>query len=101
MPQARRGWAGPLLAHLVTVARRQGIRGFTAEVLRENKSMQAVLHAPACKVKSQLASNVCSFVLDVDQTHTVESGGSRRPSTQLSTLRPMEVSKTAPMVSPS
>ena len=65
------GWQGRgigsfLLAHLIKVARRQGIRGFTAEVLRENKAMQAVFHASECKVRSRLAGNVYSFVLDFD-----------------------------------
>ncbi|MCP3997241.1 MAG: GNAT family N-acetyltransferase, partial [bacterium] len=61
-----RGIGKFLLAHLIKVARRQGIRGFTAEVLRENKAMQSVFHASECKVKSRLAGNVYSFELDFD-----------------------------------
>ncbi len=59
-----RGIGSFLLAHLIKIARRQGIRGFTAEVLRENKAMQAVFHASECKVRSRLAGNVYSFELD-------------------------------------
>ncbi len=61
-----RGIGTFLLAHLIKVARRQGIRGFTAEVLRENKAMQAVFNASGCKVKSRLAGNAYSYVLDFD-----------------------------------
>ena len=61
-----RGIGTFLLAHLIKVARRQGIRGFTAEVLRENKAMQAVFDKSECKTKSRLAGNVYSYVLDFD-----------------------------------
>ncbi len=61
-----RGVGKFLLSHLIKVARRQGIRGFTAEVLRENKAMQSVFHRSECKVKSRLAGNVYSFELDFD-----------------------------------
>ncbi len=65
------GWQGRgigkfLLAHLIKIARRQGIRGFTAEVLRENKAMQSVFHRSECRVRSRLAGNVYSFQLDFD-----------------------------------
>ena len=44
--------------HLIRIARRNGIRGFTAEVLRENKAMQAVINKSNCKVSSALSGNV-------------------------------------------
>ncbi len=37
-----------LLKHLMRIARRNGIRGFTAEVLTENKPMQAVINKSNC-----------------------------------------------------
>ncbi len=50
-----------LLKHLVRVARRNGIRGFTAEVLTDNKPMQAVIAKSNCKIRSTLTGNVCSY----------------------------------------
>ena len=53
-----------LFSHLIKIARRNGIRGFTAEVLRENKAMQAVFDKSECKTRSRLAGNVYSYELD-------------------------------------
>jgi N-acetylglutamate synthase-like GNAT family acetyltransferase len=55
-----------LLKHLMRVARRNGIRGFTAEVLTDNKSMQAVINKSNCKIKSKLAGNVHSYEMDFE-----------------------------------
>ena len=55
-----------LLSHLVKIARRNGIRGFTAEVLRENKAMQAVFNKSECKTQSRLGGNVYSYELDFE-----------------------------------
>lgn len=59
-----RGIGTFLLKHLIQIARRDGIAGFTAEVLQENKAMQAVFNKSGCKVKSVLEGGVYSFVLD-------------------------------------
>lgn len=61
-----RGIGTFLTADLIKVARRQGIRGFTAEVLRENRAMQAVFDASGLKVKSRLAGNVYSYELEFE-----------------------------------
>jgi len=53
-----------MLRHLTGVAKRQGIAGFTAEVLQDNKAMQAVFGKSDCKVTSQLGEGVYSYVLD-------------------------------------
>jgi GNAT superfamily N-acetyltransferase len=53
-----------LLRHLTTIARRNGISGFTAEVLRENKAMQKVLHKSEGKITSSLKQDVHSFRID-------------------------------------
>ncbi|OGV59995.1 MAG: 4-hydroxybutyrate CoA-transferase [Lentisphaerae bacterium RIFOXYA12_FULL_48_11] len=53
-----------LLKHLSTIARRNGISGFTAEVLRENKAMQKVLHKSEGKITSSLKQDVHSFRID-------------------------------------
>ncbi len=47
-------------------ARRNGIRGFTAEVLTDNKSMQAVINKSNCKIKSRLGGNVYSYEMDFE-----------------------------------
>ncbi|UCG56933.1 MAG: GNAT family N-acetyltransferase [Phycisphaerales bacterium] len=55
-----------LLTYLITIAKRNGIAGFTAEVLVANKAMQAVLHKSGCKVRSSVEGRVCSYELDFD-----------------------------------
>jgi len=50
-----------LLKHLMRTARRNGIRGFTAEVLVENKPMQAVINKSNTKVSSKVGTGVVSF----------------------------------------
>ena len=53
-----------LLEMLITSAKRNGIGGFTAEVLKDNRVMQAVFHKSGCKVSSHLEGNVQHFDLD-------------------------------------
>jgi len=55
-----------LLKQLMRIARRNGIRGFTAEVLTENKPMMAVIDKSNCKVSSKLAGNVYSYEMDFE-----------------------------------
>jgi len=59
-----RGIGSYLLRQLIQVAKRYGIAGFTAEVLRQNKAMQAVFHGADCRVKSRLEEGVYLFDLD-------------------------------------
>ena len=59
-----RGIGSFLLRTLTTIARRNGIGGFTAEVLRENRAMQAVFNKSGLKVKSRVNGNVFHFDLD-------------------------------------
>ena len=61
-----RGIGTFLLKYLITIARRAGIAGFTAEVLRENKRMQAVFNHSSCKVQSNLGDDAYSFQLDFE-----------------------------------
>ena len=58
-----RGIGTFMLNLLTTIAKRNGISGFTAEVLRENKAMQKVFHKSDCQVKYQLNEGVYSFEL--------------------------------------
>ncbi|MBW1801010.1 MAG: GNAT family N-acetyltransferase [Deltaproteobacteria bacterium] len=59
-----RGIATFLFRYLITIARRNGIRGFTAEVLADNRSMHAVLHKGDCNIKSILHDGIISYELD-------------------------------------
>ena len=59
-----RGIGKFLLRYLTTVARRNGISGFTAEVLRENKAMQYVMQNSGLNVRSHLSEGVYHFDLD-------------------------------------
>ncbi len=58
-----RGIGTFLLNSLINIARRNGISGFTAEVLKENKAMQAVFNKSHCRVKSHVSEGVVSFEL--------------------------------------
>ncbi len=58
-----RGIGTFLLRFLITIARRNGISGFTAEVIKENKAMQAVFRKSQCQVKSELNEGVYHFEL--------------------------------------
>ncbi|RME94266.1 MAG: GNAT family N-acetyltransferase [Verrucomicrobia bacterium] len=55
-----------LLQYLIRIARRNGIRGFTAEVLAENKAMQAVFNKSNCRIHSQISGNVVSYRLEFE-----------------------------------
>ena len=59
-----RGIGTFLLRYLTSIAKGQGISGFTAEVLRANKPMQAVFNKSECKVSTKLEGNVYSYRLD-------------------------------------
>jgi len=59
-----RGIGSFLLRHLITIAKRNGIAGFTAEVLRDNKAMQNVFQKSGCTVRSQLKEDVYYYELD-------------------------------------
>lgn len=52
-----------LVNYLMQIARRNGIDGFTAEVLVENKAMQKIFNRSNCKVKTTLNGNVYSYEL--------------------------------------
>ncbi len=62
-----RGIGSFLLRYLVQIARRNGIAGFTAEVLRQNKAMQFVFNDKSqCMVNSHMEEGVFCFELDFD-----------------------------------
>ncbi len=53
-----------LFRHLATIAKRNGISGFTAEVLRGNKRMQDIFNHSEYKVIAKLSDDVFSFRID-------------------------------------
>ncbi|MGD8413513.1 MAG: GNAT family N-acetyltransferase [Candidatus Latescibacterota bacterium] len=55
-----------LLETLSQIAKRNGIHGFTAEVLADNKAMQAVFNHSRLKVNSELQERVYSYTLDFE-----------------------------------
>jgi GNAT superfamily N-acetyltransferase len=55
-----------LFKYLASIARRQGIAGFTAEVLKDNKPMLAILNNGGFKVRSALHEDVYSVSLDFE-----------------------------------
>jgi len=59
-----RGLGSFLLKHLSMIAKRNGIRGFTAEVLRTNRAMQSVFNRSEMKVTSQPHDDVYSYRLE-------------------------------------
>jgi RimJ/RimL family protein N-acetyltransferase len=59
-----RGIGGFMLKTLTAIAKRHGISGFTAEVLRQNKPMQAVLNRSETQVGSKLRQDVYSYTMD-------------------------------------
>ena len=59
----RRGIGTFLFEHLKKIARRNGIRGFTAEVLSQNRPMQSVFDGSDCQTRSRLAEGVYSYEL--------------------------------------
>mgnify|MGYP005839047047 CR=1 FL=1 len=59
-----RGIGTFLFQHLVQMAKSNGISGFTAEVLRENKRMQAIFNNSGYKVQSALEEGVYSISID-------------------------------------
>jgi len=59
-----RGIGKFLFRHLISIARRNGIAGFTAEVLRDNRRMQNIFNHSGYKVTSAVEEGVFSFVID-------------------------------------
>lgn len=53
-----------LFKHLQNIAKASGISGFTAEVLRNNKRMQAIFNHSGLKVKSIIEEDVFSYTMD-------------------------------------
>ena len=61
-----RGIGSALFKHLTLIARRNGISGFTAEVLKNNRAMIRVINKSNLDVTSRPASDVFSFRIKFD-----------------------------------
>jgi GNAT superfamily N-acetyltransferase len=59
-----RGIGSFLLRYLINIARRNGISGFTAEILTENKAMQAVMQKTGHAARTHRESGVVHIELD-------------------------------------
>lgn len=55
-----------LFNHLVTIAKRNGIVGFLAEILRDNKGMQSIINHCGYKIKCEPEYDVYSYQIDFD-----------------------------------
>ncbi len=62
----KRGIGKFLCRHLAKIARRNGIKGLDAEVLSENRAMQAVFNGSGLKVRTKQEGNVAVFEMDLD-----------------------------------
>jgi acyl-CoA hydrolase/GNAT superfamily N-acetyltransferase len=60
------GIGGFMLRHLAAIARRNGIAGFTAEVLAQNRPTLSMLNKSGLKVESKLSEGVFSVVMDFE-----------------------------------
>jgi acyl-CoA hydrolase/GNAT superfamily N-acetyltransferase len=60
----KQGIGSFIMQHLANIAKRNGIAGFTAEVMRDNKAMQAVVNHSGLKVTSKLNEGVFHFEMN-------------------------------------
>lgn len=63
-----RGIGTFLLKYLITIAKRNGIAGFTAEILCDNKPMLAVFQKSGCKINSHLSTEDRVYSIELDFT---------------------------------
>ena len=61
----RRGLGTFLVRYLASIAREQGIRGFTADVLAGNHAMIRVFQKVAGKLETELRAGVCHLRFDL------------------------------------
>jgi RimJ/RimL family protein N-acetyltransferase len=59
------GLGTELLRHLIDIARQNGITGFTAEVLTQNRAMRDVFHKSGLEIQSTLSDGAYSLKMDL------------------------------------
>jgi acyl-CoA hydrolase/GNAT superfamily N-acetyltransferase len=60
----KQGIGSFIMKHLANIAKRNGIAGFTAEVMRDNKPMQAVINHSGMKVRSSVNEGVFHYEME-------------------------------------
>lgn len=83
-----RGIGSTLLDHLVQVARRQGIRGFTADVLAENVRMLRFFRAGGFPVETALAGGISHVRIPFHEPLAGAESGPAAPSTSSDETEP-------------
>jgi len=75
-----------LLQHLIEIARENGIAGFTADVLSENRAMRHVFHKSGLEIQSQLHGGVYSLSMSLWPAE--KKSAPARPEKKLTPPRP-------------
>jgi RimJ/RimL family protein N-acetyltransferase len=73
-----RGLGTELMRHLIDIARQNGIAGFTAEILAENRAMRHVLHKSGLEIQSTLSDGVYSLKMDLLEGERKSAGQKRQ-----------------------
>jgi RimJ/RimL family protein N-acetyltransferase len=74
------GLGTELLRHLIDIARQNGITGFTAEVLAQNRAMRDVFHKSGLEVQSTLSGGAYSLRMDLLGAGAGKAGRTRKAS---------------------
>jgi RimJ/RimL family protein N-acetyltransferase len=69
-----RGLGTELLRHLIDIARQNGIAGFTAEVLTQNRAMRDVFHKSGLEIQSTLSDGAYSLKMDLMEAGVGNAG---------------------------
>lgn len=67
-----------LLKHVIDIARENGVAGFTAEVLVENRAMRHVFHKSGLEIQSKLQEGAYHLVMDLTPPKQKEKEKARR-----------------------
>ena len=76
------GLGTTLLQHLIQIARENGIAGFTADVLAENRGMRHVFHKSGLEIQSQLNGGVYSLAMDLSSAKQKKKTPSKKKRSQ-------------------
>ena len=76
------GLGTTLLQHLIQIARENGVAGFTADVLAENRGMRHVFHKSGLEIQSQLNGGVYSLAMDLSSAKQKKKTPSKKKRSQ-------------------
>jgi GNAT superfamily N-acetyltransferase len=79
------GLGTTLMHHVIEIARENGVTGFIAEVLEENRAMRHVFHKSGLEIQSQLHGGVYNLTMDLSPVEKKseprrKKGGKRKRS---------------------